>query len=98
MNQTLDEEGMLLPGLSEPGPSKEDTNEDTLLKSDGELKVANGRPIASAAKEKGRTASLTKDLATMDTAPQLWKRKFRVPNRQSRNSRCTPRRKRAPKT
>ena len=62
------------------------------------LKVANGRPIASAAKEKGRTASLTKDLTTMDTAPQLWKRKFRVPNRQFRNSRCTPRRKRAPKT
>ena len=37
MNQTLDEEGMLLPGLSEPGPSNEDTNEDTLLKSDGEF-------------------------------------------------------------
>ena len=37
MNQTLDEDRMLLPGPSEPGPSNKHANEDTLSKSDGEF-------------------------------------------------------------
>ena len=59
--------------------------------------MANSRLIVSAAKEKGKTASQTKQAMT-NTAPQLWKRKFRVLNHLSRNSRCMPRRKCAPKT
>jgi len=96
MTQTFDEDGMLLPGPSESRPSNVDANEDRLLKSDGEFESGQRSPIASATK--GRTASPTKELAVTDTAPQLWKRKFKVPSCQSKNSRCMPRRKRAPKT
>ena len=38
MNQTLDEDEMFLRGPSESGPSNEDANEDTLLRSDGKFK------------------------------------------------------------
>ena len=44
MNQTLDEDGMLLPGPSEPGPSNVDANEDTLLKSNGEFESSQRSP------------------------------------------------------
>ena len=44
MNQTLDEDGMVLPGPSEPGPSREDANEDTLLKLDGEFESGQRSP------------------------------------------------------
>jgi len=40
------------------------------------LKVADGRPIASAAKEKGRTSSPTKELTMTDTAASALKKKI----------------------
>ena len=80
---------MLLQGPSEPGPS-EDANEDTLLKSDGEFESGQRSPDHKRHQRlgrAGRTASPTKDLAIMDTAPQLWERKFRVPNPETHGAR-----------
>ena len=44
MNQTLDEDGMFLPGPPEPGPSNVDANKDTLLKSNGEFESSQRSP------------------------------------------------------
>ena len=53
MNQTLDEDGMVLPGPSEPGRSREDANEDTLLKSDGEFESGQRSPDRKRRQRKG---------------------------------------------
>ena len=63
-----------MPGPSEPGPSNEDANEDTLLKSAGQTY---GRPIASAAKRPrhdGRSASaLEKKIKISESSVQKLK-------------------------
>jgi len=98
MNQTLDEDGMFLPGPPEPGPSNVDANKDTLLKSNGEFESSQRSPDRKRLQNGGKNSIPNKRACMTDTTPQLWKRKFKVPSRQSRKSRCTPRRKRALKT
>ena len=44
MNQTLNEDGMLVPGPSKSGQSSKDNNEDTLLASDGEFESGQRSP------------------------------------------------------
>ena len=57
MNQTLaNEEGMLLPGPSEPGPSNEDANEDALLKSDGEFESGRQSPDRKRRQREGKNS------------------------------------------
>ena len=47
---------MLLPGPSEPGPSNEDTNEDALLKSDGEFESGQQSPNRKRRQREGKNS------------------------------------------
>ena len=60
MNQTLDEDGMLLPGPSEPGPTNEDANEDTLLKLDGKFESGQQSRDRKRRQREGKNSILNK--------------------------------------
>ena len=73
MNQTLNEDGMLLPWNNlKSDEEKTKQREDALLESEQEFDY----PTASAAKRfEGKTVtSPVGDLAKIETAPLLWKR------------------------
>jgi len=65
MNQTL-EDGMLLPGPSEPGPSNEDANEDRLLNLDGQFESGQQLPDCKRRQREGKNSIIPNKEACYD--------------------------------
>ena len=87
-----------MPGLSEPGPSDEDTKEDTLLKSDGEFESGQWSPDPKRRQREGKSSIPNKRPRHNGQSASALEKKIQSSELSIQKLKVQPRRKRAPKT